>query len=83
MHSGRCQCGHCTFSFIGNPITCYACHCTNCQSASGSAFGLSMIVMQEDIKLTGGSIVEQRFESVGNQLAPRLHHMRIGNRVLR
>lgn len=68
MHNGRCQCRQCTFQFSGKPITCYACHCTDCQSASGSAFGLSMIVMREEIKLIKGNIIEQVFESGDNLL---------------
>lgn len=32
----------------------YACHCTDCQKRSGSAFGLSMWVRRTDIEVTKG-----------------------------
>lgn len=54
MYSGSCECNSVRYQFSGEPLTCYACHCTDCQTASGSAFGLSMIVNDKDVKITEG-----------------------------
>lgn len=68
MRTGRCQCGKLRYQFQGLPLTCYACHCTDCQSASGSAFTLSMIVNNEDVNITQGDIAINSFEHKGNLL---------------
>lgn len=31
----------------------YACHCTDCQTRTGSAFGIQLSVMADDLSLTG------------------------------
>jgi hypothetical protein len=36
------------------PLLIFACHCTECQRWSGSAFGLSMPVKHESVSLTRG-----------------------------
>jgi hypothetical protein len=36
------------------PLTVYACHCTECQRQSGSAFSLSMIVPREGVAIVAG-----------------------------
>ncbi len=43
MHGG-CLCGRHRYAITARPLTLYACHCTDCQSQSGAAFGLSMPV---------------------------------------
>lgn len=50
---GGCQCGAVRYRVAGRPLTLYACHCTDCQRQSGSAFGLSMIVRTEDLSAAG------------------------------
>ena len=51
---GGCQCGEISYELLGSPIALYRCHCTVCQTASGSAFGMSMWVKNDDFKLTSG-----------------------------
>ena len=51
---GGCQCGEISYELLGSPITLYRCHCTDCQTGSGSAFGMSMWVKQDNFKLTSG-----------------------------
>jgi len=53
MYKGSCECNAVNYTFKGNPHTCYACHCTDCQTSSGSAFGLSMIVNKDDVIIDG------------------------------
>jgi hypothetical protein len=35
---GRCHCGYITFEADADPDKAWICHCTDCQSFSGSAF---------------------------------------------
>jgi len=56
MYSGSCECGAVCYQYDGEPLTCYACHCTDCQTSSGSAFGLSMIINEKDIEIIKGKV---------------------------
>ncbi len=51
---GGCQCGRIQYELSGLPVALYRCHCTECQIASASAFGMSMWVRVGDFKLTSG-----------------------------
>jgi hypothetical protein len=53
---GGCQCDEILYELSGSPIPLYRCHCTDCQTASGSAFGMSMWVKKDDFKLTSGTL---------------------------
>ena len=52
--AGRCYCGAVRYRINEAPLTVYACHCTDCQKRSGSAFGLSMWVNRAAIEVTQG-----------------------------
>lgn len=52
--TGACQCGNVCYEVRAEPLTVYACHCTDCQRQSGSAFSLSMVVPRESIAITSG-----------------------------
>jgi hypothetical protein len=52
--TGRCLCEAVHFRVTEEPLTIYACHCTDCQKRSGSAFGLSMWVNRSAIEVTKG-----------------------------
>lgn len=51
--AGGCQCGALRYEITGRPLTLYACHCTECQRQSASAYGLSLWVHEADFRLTG------------------------------
>lgn len=53
--TGGCQCGHVRFEIKEKPLTVYACHCTECQRQSASAFSLSMVVPREAIVIVKGA----------------------------
>jgi hypothetical protein len=53
-HEGGCACGAVRYQLNGNPLTLYACHCTKCQTRSGSAFALHMIVLEADLVILQG-----------------------------
>jgi hypothetical protein len=52
--SGRCVCEAVRYRVGEAPIMFYACHCTDCQKRSGSAFNLSMWVQRAAIEVTQG-----------------------------
>lgn len=51
--TGGCQCGAVRYRLSQAPLTLYACHCTECQRQSASAFGLSAWVREPAIEVTG------------------------------
>ena len=51
---GGCQCGKVRYRVTGAPLTLYACHCTECQKQSASAFGLSLWVKRSDLEILSG-----------------------------
>ena len=52
---GGCQCGSIRFTLASEPIVVYACHCTDCQKQSSSAFGLSVWIRRSNFKIDQGS----------------------------
>lgn len=65
--SGGCMCGATRYLITGAPIVSYACHCTSCQTRTGSAFGLATIVMSDVIQLTGSTT--QKWRRTNNDAA--------------
>lgn len=64
---GGCQCGAIRYRVTGRPLTFYACHCTECQKQSASAFGLSLWVRRSDLEiLSGGPKHWERRADSGN-----------------
>ncbi len=51
---GGCLCGAVRYELIADPVTLYACHCTDCQTSTGTSFALSMIVNRESVALVRG-----------------------------
>ena len=52
--TGSCLCGAAGYEFHGEPIMLYACHCSDCQTSSGSAFILSLRVPAGTIQTKRG-----------------------------
>ena len=52
--TGGCLCSDIRYCLDDDPLTVYACHCTDCQRQSGSSFTLSMVVRREVLKLLQG-----------------------------
>ena len=52
---GNCLCGQIKFQLSSEPLTLYACHCTDCQRRSGGALLLSMWVHRESLDVLEGS----------------------------
>lgn len=53
---GGCACGEVRYQLTGEPVFLTICHCSECQRASGSAFGMSMRVRRVDIALVRGEL---------------------------
>ena len=55
FREGGCQCGALRYR-IGESLKLAACHCTDCQRQSGSAFGLSLAVAAAQFELLRGEL---------------------------
>lgn len=53
--SGGCQCGQIRYRLVSASKMLYACHCTDCQKQSASAFGMSLIMDLDGIEFTQGA----------------------------
>lgn len=63
---GGCQCGKIRYRVNGEAYMLYACHCTDCQKQSASAFGMSLIVDAEQIELLRGQDHIRYWETRGD-----------------
>jgi hypothetical protein len=50
---GTCHCGYITVEGEADPERVNICHCTDCQTRTGSAFGVSVQVAGSTFKMTG------------------------------
>ena len=62
--TGGCTCEAIRYEVSAMPLMVYACHCTECQRWTGSAFGLSMPVMASSFRLSSGK--PKAYRRVGN-----------------
>jgi hypothetical protein len=53
--TGGCSCGAIRYEITSFPLLLYTCNCTNCQTASGSAFALNMPVATKDFHIIEGA----------------------------
>jgi hypothetical protein len=58
--TGGCQCGSVRYEIAAEPVTCYVCHCTECQHQSASAFGISLSVPRAALRFVKGRPKEWR-----------------------
>ena len=57
---GGCECGDIRYEFDADPLSCYTCHCTDCQIRSGSAFTTAMIIPLASLTVTKGEAKDWR-----------------------
>jgi hypothetical protein len=50
---GGCLCGAVRYSLSGAPVLVHVCHCHDCQSISGSAYSLTVLVPAAALAFTG------------------------------
>jgi hypothetical protein len=53
--TGGCQCGAVRYEIRAQPLTVYACHCTECQRQSASAFSLSLVAPRDALAIVAGT----------------------------
>jgi len=51
---GKCRCEDLQFQLREQPLFVHACHCLHCKRKTGSSFGLTCIVLEEDIQVDQG-----------------------------
>jgi len=74
--TGGCLCGDIRFTLHEDPVTVYACHCTDCQKETGSAFYLAVVMRSEALEYTTGQPEDWQIELVdgrtkGSYYCPR------------
>lgn len=54
---GGCRCDRLRFKVSARPLLSMACHCTGCQKMTGSAFSLSLMILNDGFEVTKGEPV--------------------------
>ena len=60
---GGCSCGAVRYRLLADPLGLHVCHCTDCQTVSGSAFVMCMPVHAPSLELLSGDLVEVPFKT--------------------
>ena len=56
MHvDGGCHCGNITYEAEIDPEAVSICHCTDCQTLTGTAYRVNVRVRKQDLKMRGGT----------------------------
>ncbi len=63
------------------PLSLYACHCTDCQKQSASAFALSMLVPRNAVRVTQGEPREWQRRTDGGRVISCMFCGECGTRV--
>ena len=53
MITGGCMCGAVCYTLTSEPLSAHACHCTDCQRSTGSAFVLIVVIDKADFEVHG------------------------------
>ncbi|UZJ55471.1 hypothetical protein CBS101457_004791 [Exobasidium rhododendri] len=70
--SGSCLCGKTTVKVEGEaPQEQIACHCTDCQQSSGSAFSTNILVPQKDVNISG-SVAQYDMKAASGNTVSRI-----------
>ena len=64
-YSGRCVCDAVQYRLTAEPLTLYACHCTDCQALSGGAFRISMPVLRDAVEVLRGAPEAFSYSPIG------------------
>ena len=51
---GRCACGEVRYRMTASPMFVHACHCTECQRLTGSAFALNALIEADRVEILSG-----------------------------
>ncbi|WFB34338.1 GFA family protein [Kiritimatiellota bacterium B12222] len=78
--TGACQCGAVSYILKAAPLKMIACHCTECQKLSTSAFSITALVPADSIEFTGEMKEWSRGSDSGNENAAKFCP-HCGNRI--
>jgi hypothetical protein len=53
---GGCHCGYIAYEAEADPANAMICHCTDCQTLSGSAFRTVIFIQEDSFKLRSGEL---------------------------
>ena len=67
-YMGGCPCGAVRYELIGVPERLYACHCKECQRQLESAFGMTLLVKENGLKVSGELKKFERISDGGNRV---------------
>ena len=67
---GSCHCGEITYNANAEPLFTFVCHCTTCQKATGSAFGV-MIALPAAAPTING--ITRTYDFIGDSGKPKRH----------
>jgi hypothetical protein len=65
--TGGCRCGHLRYEVTTAPLFVMACHCTDCQEHTASAFSLGMPVQKDGFSMSGEPVVITKTGESGNE----------------
>ena len=51
--TGKCTCGAVRYEFDVEPLVVHCCHCTWCQTETGSGFAINIVLETENLRVTG------------------------------
>jgi hypothetical protein len=71
MLTGRCQCGGVRYDHAAEPSAVYICHCRECRRQSASAFGISVEMPKDGLRLLQGT---PKFWTRGTDSGRRLRY---------
>ena len=60
-HSGGCACGKVRFYSIGKPVKTGLCYCRYCQLRTGTAFGISVYFIKDNLVIESGNLKKYPF----------------------
>ena len=63
IQEGGCLCGSVRFRVTGEPTWCGACHCTQCQRLTGTAFSMGIYFEESDIVILSGVLKHYEYNS--------------------
>ncbi len=69
---GGCNCGHVRYRLTSQPFIVHCCHCSVCQTQTGSAFVINALYDSKEVELLSGDVTEKMADSPsgkGQQIA--------------
>jgi len=69
---GQCHCGQVAFEATVDPARVSVCHCTDCQTLTGSPFRVTVLTARENIRLSGAP--PKVYVKVGDSGGKRRQH---------